>query len=172
MKEKEGFENSKKNIDFVKWFSELDKDSIKTAGGKGANLAEIYNLGVAVPPGFVVTAQAYDYFIKKAKIDKKIKELLEKIDYENTKQLDEITALIRASIENSNLPKELEEEIIEAYDDLSASSDMNIPKGSALDILNVASEPVFVAVRSSATAEDLADASFAGQQDTYLNIKG
>ena len=171
MKEKEGFENSKKNIDFVKWFSELDKDSIKTAGGKGANLAEIYNLGVAVPPGFVVTAQAYDYFIKKAKIDKKIKELLEKIDYENTKQLDEITALIRASIENSNLPKELEEEIIESYDDLSAA-DINIPKGSALDILNVASEPVFVAVRSSATAEDLADASFAGQQDTYLNIKG
>src|SRR3989344_5879348 len=171
MKEKEGFENSKKNIDFVKWFSELDKDSIKTAGGKGANLAEIYNLGVAVPPGFVVTAQAYDYFIKKAKIDKKIKELLEKIDYENTKQLDEITALIRASIENSNLPKELEEEILESYDDLSAA-DINIPKGSALDILNVASEPVFVAVRSSATAEDLADASFAGQQDTYLNIKG
>lgn len=72
---------------FIRWFSELNKGSIKIAGGKGANLSEIYNLGIHVPPGFVVTAQAYDYFLEKAEIKEKIKELLDRIDYEDTKQL-------------------------------------------------------------------------------------
>ena len=67
-------------IDFVKWFSELNKDSGKFAGGKGANLAEIYNLKIPVPPGFVVTAQAYEYFIEKAKLKEKIKQRLEGLD--------------------------------------------------------------------------------------------
>src|SRR3989338_1698914 len=86
---------------FVKWFSELNKDSGAVAGGKGANLAEIFNLKIPVPPGFVVTAQAYDYFIKKAKLDDKIKNILSKIDYEDTKQLDESTKQIRELIVNS-----------------------------------------------------------------------
>ena len=81
--------------DFIKWFSDLNKSSGKIAGGKGANLAEIYNLGVAVPPGFVVTAQAYKYFIEKAGIKDKIQELLSRIEYEDTKKLDEITQNIR-----------------------------------------------------------------------------
>src|SRR3972149_2467498 len=92
---KEAVENK---IDFVKWFSELDRNSGKFAGGKGANLSEIYNLKVPVPPGFVVTAQAYSYFIKKADLDKKIKELLGKINYEDTAQLDRITKEIRGLI--------------------------------------------------------------------------
>ena len=156
---------------FIKWFSDLNKDSGKTAGGKGANLAEIYNIGIPVPPGFVVTAQAYDYFIEKAKLKGKIKELLNRIDYENTKQLDEITKNIRALIVDSKFPKEMEQEIIEAYENLDTTG-FDIQKGAALDILNNAVEPIFVAVRSSATTEDLADASFAGQQETYLNVKG
>ena len=65
---------------WLKWFSDLNKDSGKVAGGKGANLAEIYNLGIPVPPGFVVTAQAYDHFIEKAGVGDKIKELLERIE--------------------------------------------------------------------------------------------
>ncbi len=158
-------------IEFVRWFSELDKNSGAVAGGKGANLAEIYNLKVPVPPGFVVTAQAYDYFIKKAKLDDKIKNILVKIDYENTKQLDESTKQIRELIINSEFPAEMKEEIIEAYEDLSLT-DYDIKESGALDILEAVQEPVFVAVRSSATTEDLAEASFAGQQDTYLNIKG
>jgi pyruvate, water dikinase len=157
--------------DFVKWFSELNKDSGKYAGGKGANLAEIYNLKVAVPPGFVVTAQAYDYFIEKSGIKEKIEELLERIDYEDTKQLDEITKQIRVFIVDSKFPKEMEEEVLESYEHLGAANS-DVAKGSALDILNVSSEPTFVAVRSSATAEDLADASFAGQQDSFVNVKG
>ena len=165
MSKKEG------EISFVKWFSELDKESIPIAGGKGANLSEIFNLKVPVPPGFVVTAQAYRCFIDEAGIDRKIRELLAPIDYENTKQLDETTSKIRALITNSSLPKEMEQEIIEAYDALGTEHE-NVQRGLAHDILKNASEPTFVAVRSSATTEDLAEASFAGQQDSFLNVKG
>ena len=83
-----------KKIDFVKWFSELNKDSGNVAGGKGANLSEIYNLKIPVPPGFVVTAQAYDYFVEVSKIDDKIKELLSSISYEDTKQLNQTHYMI------------------------------------------------------------------------------
>ncbi len=162
---------AKQPIDFVKWFSELNKDSGNIAGGKGANLSEIYNLKVPVPPGFVVTAQAYDYFIKKAKLNKKIKDLLEKIDYQDTQKLNEITKEIRDSITNAKFPKEMQEEILEAYENLDVSKN-DVLKGTALDILKTSSEPIFVAVRSSATTEDLAEASFAGQQDSFVNVKG
>lgn len=164
-------ENSNTNPDFIKWFSELTKDSKAIAGGKGANLAEIYNLGIEVPPGFVITAQAYNYFIEKAGIKKEILKLLSKINYEDTKLLDETTSKIRELIVNSEIPKEMEEEILESYNHLDAQ-DLDLANKTALDILNIASEPIFVAVRSSATAEDLAEASFAGQQDSFVNIKG
>jgi len=163
MKEKE------EKVDFVKWFSELNKDSGNLVGGKGANLSEIYNLKVNVPPGFVVTAQAYDYFIKKAGLGEKIKELLEKIDYEDTKELTETTEKIKQLIIKSTMPKEMEEEILESYELLDTTGLKDL-KGTVLEMLK--SEPIFVAVRSSATTEDLADASFAGQQDTFLNVKG
>jgi len=158
-------------IAFVKWFSELNKNSGNIAGGKGANLSEIYNLKVPVPPGFVVTAQAYDYFIKKAGIDDKIKEFLSRIDYENTKKLDEITKQIRDLIIKSKLPPEMEEEIVDSYENLDVDKS-DFRKGTVHDILKSAAEPIFVAVRSSATAEDLAEASFAGQQDSFVNVKG
>lgn len=161
----------KKDVDFIKWFSELNKDSGSVAGGKGANLAEIFNLKIPVPPGFVVTAQAYNYFIEKAKLKSEIEKLLSSIDYENTEQLDETTKKIRDLILKAEFPKEMEVEVVEAYGDLGAS-DLKDVEGSAHDILKNSSEPVFVAVRSSATAEDLADASFAGQQDSFVNVKG
>ena len=161
----------KEDSEFVKWFSELNKDSGPVAGGKGANLGEIYNLKVPVPEGFVVTAQAYDYFIEKAALKERINSLISELDFENTKKLDETSARIRDMIINAHFPKELEKEILEAYENLSTSN-YNLDGGSALDILNVAFEPVFVAVRSSATTEDLADASFAGQQESFLNTKG
>lgn len=155
----------------IKWFSELGKDSGKVAGGKGANLGEIYNLKVPVPPGFVITAQAYDYFIEKSGLKDKIKNLLEKINYEDTQLLNDVTEKIRNYIVDSRMPDDMEEEIIEAYENLGAD-DLSSVHGSALDILNHAKEPIFVAVRSSATTEDLAEASFAGQQDSFLNVKG
>jgi len=161
MKQKE------EHIDFVKWFSELNKNSGNIAGGKGANLGEMYNAKIPVPPGFAVTAQAYAYFIDQAGIDDDIKKLLGKIDYENTKELDEITAKIRNHIVTAKMPKEMEEEIIEAYENLDVGNDEDVD-----NLLKDSLEPEFVAVRSSAKAEDLADASFAGQQDTYLNVRG
>ena len=111
-----GKEGDKTNYssEFIKWFSELNKNSGNVAGGKGANLGEIYNLKIPVPPGFVVTAQAYDYFIEKSGIREKMSALLEDIDYEKTEKLDETTKKIRELISNSKMPKDLEDEIIES----------------------------------------------------------
>ena len=109
---------------------------------KGANLAEIFNLKNSGSPGFVVTAQAYDYFIKKARLDEKIKNILSKIDYENTKQLDESTKQIRDLIINSEFPAEMREEILETYETLSFT-DYDIKESEALEILEANSEPVF-----------------------------
>ncbi|MBU2616702.1 MAG: phosphoenolpyruvate synthase [Nanoarchaeota archaeon] len=155
---------------FVKWFSELSKDSISVAGGKGANLAEIYNLKVPVPSGFVVTVLAYDYFIKSANIDDKMKEILGGIDYESVSSLDKATKEVREIIEKSEIPKDMEEEILESYESLGEG---DLPQGQAAhELLNRSPELPFVAVRSSATTEDLAEASFAGQQDSFVNVKG
>ncbi len=158
-------------VDFVKWFSQLNKDSGSVAGGKGANLGEIYNLGVPVPPGFVVTAQAYEHFIGSSGIKKKIHEILEGINYEDTNNLNKATEEIRNLITGAELPKEMGEEIVDSYEALGVDRG-SFQKTAAHDILKTGAEPIFVAVRSSATTEDLADASFAGQQDSYLNIKG
>jgi len=157
--------------DFVKWFSSLNKSSGPIAGGKGANLSEIYNLGVPVPPGFVITAQAYDHFIKTSGLNEKIKNLLGKINYENTEKLDELTKEIRKLIEAGTFPEDMKEEILESYEIL-GTEDSKLKNSQAHDIIKKTTEPVFVAVRSSATTEDLAEASFAGQQDTFLNVKG
>jgi pyruvate, water dikinase len=163
-------EKGEDKSDFVKWFSELNKDSIPIAGGKGANLSEMYNAKANVPPGFIITAQAYDYFIEKAGLAEQIKSILEKIRYEDTKELEESAAKIRELIVHAELPKEMQEEILESYELLDTNNLKNV-KGTILEILKT-SEPIFVAVRSSATTEDLAGASFAGQQETFLNVKG
>ncbi len=157
-------------IEFVKWFSELNKNSGDIAGGKGSNLAEIFNLKINVPPGFVVTAQAYDYFIEKAGIKNEIERLLKEFNREDTKELNKVTEKIRALIVNGEMPKDMKEDILEAYSNLDTTNLKNV-KGTILEILGT-SEPVFVAVRSSATTEDLAGASFAGQQESFLNVKG
>jgi len=166
MKKEEGNEKQ-----LIKWFSELNKDSGAVAGGKGANLAEIYNLKIPVPPGFIITAQAYRYFINKNHLQEKIDSILKKINYEDTKNLEESCQKIRELIISSQIPQDLKEEILESYELLDTNKNQNEFSTATL-LLNRFAEPIFVAVRSSATTEDLAQASFAGQQDTYLNIKG
>jgi len=170
------------NIDFsdkyVKWLSELDKKSGLVAGGKGANLAEMYNAKMPVPPAFIVTAQAFEEFIKKAGLKEKVEKIIQETNVDDTAELEKNARKIRNHIVGATMPQDMQEEIIEAYDIL--SSDQEITKATqqksisrdALDILRTGHEPAFVAVRSSATTEDLASASFAGQQDTYTNIKG
>jgi len=160
---------------FVKWFSELSNKDISIAGGKGASLAEMYNNKFPVPPGFIVTAQAYDYFIEKSALRNNIFDIINSIDVDNTTQLDSMAKKIRTLIEDAQMPHDLRDEIFEAYQILDVEKSKFNVKGvtnGALAILKNSHEPPFVAVRSSATMEDLVDASFAGQQESFLNIKG
>ena len=156
---------------YIRWFSELGKEDVNLVGGKGANLGEMYNLGLPIPQGFVITAEAYSYFLDETGLKEEIYNLL-KIEVENTKKLEESSEKIKELIEKAEMPKDLREEIIEAYDSLSIDKEMlKNASSNVLSILKL-SEPVFVAVRSSATAEDSSKASFAGQQETFLNVKG
>ncbi|MBM3232644.1 phosphoenolpyruvate synthase [Candidatus Pacearchaeota archaeon] len=159
--------------DLVKWFSELSNKDIAIGGGKGASLSEMYNNKFPIPPGFIITAQAYSYFIDKAGLKIKIEEVLKDVDKEDTKALEEVSKKIKQLIVSSEIPVDLAEAITESYDVLDVDKrGIENAHGSALAILKRSHEPPFVAVRSSATTEDLADASFAGQQDSFLNVKG
>ena len=144
---------------FVLWFDEIGMKDVGLVGGKNASLGEMYrNLkskGVEVPGGFAITAYAYKYLIKETGIENKIVEILSDLDVNDIKNLREKGKKIREIISNVEFPKELEEAILEAYHRMMEED-----------------KDLTVAVRSSATAEDLPDASFAGQQETYLNIKG
>lgn len=136
----------------VLWFKEINKDMISVAGGKGANLGEMINAGFPVPDGFVITAKAYETSMTGSKILSKIEEIEKNIDVNNTKELNEKSKLIKDLILKTPIIKEVEKDIRKKYIELGKTN--------------------YVAVRSSATAEDLPSASFAGQQDTFLNIVG
>src|SRR3989338_10599776 len=132
--------------DNLKWFKELTKEDISKAGGKGNNLGIMYNLGLPVPPGFVVTAQAYQSFIESTGIASDIYTILANLNVDDNNKLQEASVKIGNIIKSKELPNQLKEELFEAYDSLDDSQDVN-------DMLK--SKEVFVAVRSSATAEDL-----------------
>ncbi len=157
---------------FIKWLSELSKMDVPLAGGKGANLGEMYNAKFPVPQAFIVTTKAFFYFLKKTNIEENIKELLSRIKVDDTADLQMKAKEIREIIIKTEIPKDLEQVILEAYDHFNI--DLNSMKDSpgALAILRSSREAVFVSVRSSATAEDLGDASFAGQQESFINVKG
>lgn len=145
------------SYNYIKWFNEIDKDDIPLVGGKGANLGELTIKGVDVPPGFCVTATAYSDFIEKSNLQGEIIEVLEGLDVEDSVQLQERSAAIRALIIRKDMPADIEAEIVSAYEEFNK---------------RVKTDDAQVAIRSSATAEDLPEASFAGQQDTYLHISG
>jgi len=144
--------------DLVIWFEGLRKTDIPSVGGKNANLGEMISAGMPVPPGFAITAYSYKKFIEETGISSKIYEIIkETVTNPNDPKLYEIASKkIRELIEATPMPKDIENAIKLAYEQLCKK-------------LNT---EVFVAVRSSATAEDLADASFAGQQETFLNVRG
>ena len=151
-------------MSYVAWFKDLSKDSIAIAGGKGSNLGEMFNKGINVPNGFSVTAQAYAEYIETTQIKSQIEQFLQGIDIDNTEQLQHTAQQIQQLIISTPIPENIVEEIEDNYELLGADKDQ------AHEL--VEGTEVFVAVRSSATAEDLPEASFAGQQATYLNIKG
>lgn len=136
---------------FILWFSEVGKSNIPEVGGKGANLGELTKAGIPVPNGFCVTAQAYYYFLEQTGISQKLNKILNGLNPEDNKKLNFAAKEIKKVIISAKMPEDLAKEIREAYLKLGGLS---------------------VAVRSSATAEDLPDASFAGQQMTFLNIGG
>jgi len=157
---------------YVKWLSELSKDSIPVAGGKGANLAEMFNFKLPVPPAFVITAQAYSHFLQTSGIAQKIDSMIKEITIENTQQLETKAKEIQYIVEKAEMPDDMKQEIMEAYENLTV--DKAALEEASSDVMKILrmTEPPFVAVRSSATTEDLKTASFAGQQETFLNIKG
>lgn len=145
----------KKNVAF---FNEIDKKDLPLVGGKGANLGEMTQAGFPVPYGFAITVEAYDTFLDENHLREFIDETLKTTDRNNADDLQKAALKIQKKLMKSRVPKDVARDTIEAYKKLSKKSKY---KNKAL-----------VAVRSSATAEDLPDASFAGQQATFLNVKG
>jgi pyruvate,water dikinase len=145
---------------FIKWFADITIDDIPLVGGKNASLGEMVrelaDQGVSVPDGFAITAEAYRHFIREAGLNDFIEQQLADLDTHDSKNLSQRGHAVRQAIRGAALPEDLQQQIAEAYQHLQGES------GTTLD----------VAVRSSATAEDLPDASFAGQQETYLNVQG
>ena len=145
---------------FIKWFSEIAIADIPLVGGKNASLGEMYrelvSRGVKIPNGFAVTAEAYRYFLREAGLDELVSRLLGNIKSGDLESLRQNAPRIRHAILSAQMPQDLEQEILSAYEALRDGPE----------------NPPDVAVRSSATAEDLPDASFAGQQETYLNVQG
>jgi pyruvate,water dikinase len=143
----------------ILWFEELSKEDIPLVGGKNANLGEMLRANIPVPPGFAITAHAYYEFITKTDIAGRIYKTIEEsvTDVNDPRQYEKASKEIRKLIESTHMPNEIAKAIQSAYSQLNEK-------------LGLKEE--FVAVRSSATAEDLPDASFAGQQETFLNIRG
>ncbi len=145
------------NSDYVRFLGEISKHDVGFAGGKGANLGEMYRSRLPVPPAFVVTTKAYETFVKLHRLTEKIQDLLSGMNVDDLESLEAGASRIRKIIESSRMPREVAEEVGLAYAELSRASGRR---------------PLPVAVRSSATMEDLRDASFAGQQVTILNVRG
>lgn len=141
----------------VCWFEECLKDSVALVGGKCSSLGELISAGVRVPPGFALTTEGYRRFMREAGIDREVASMLARIDTRDIDAVEKISAQIRALIEAQPFSIEIEDLVAECYRKLAVRCCM---------------PAVPVAVRSSATAEDLPGASFAGQQDTYLWIRG
>lgn len=142
---------------FIRWFDEIRKTDVGLVGGKGANLGEMTHFGLPVPGGFCVTSKAYEQFIDYAGLKDTVKNVIGALDVEDTQALMQASKDIQSAIRQGDIDPAIEKEIKSAYREF-------------CEKVNV--ENAMVAVRSSATAEDLPDASFAGQQETYLHIAG
>ncbi len=137
----------------ILWLEEIRKEDITSVGGKGASLGEMASIGLPVPRAFVVTAHAFRRFLVETGIEQKVYRSFERLDVENNEALEKAAETAKGLVLKAKMPAAIRDEIKKAY-------------------RKMASDDLVVAVRSSATAEDLPDASFAGQQETYLNIRG
>ena len=145
------------NTPTLLWFNQIKKEDIADVGGKGANLGEMYSIKIPVPNGFVVTSQTYFNFINSNNLRPEIEKIIKNTNYDNPDKLIESSKLIKKIILSAPMDESIAIDIMKAYKKLSGFAGLS---------------NVSVAVRSSATAEDLPDASFAGQQETFLNVIG
>ncbi len=161
----------------IVWFEEVGKGDVGLVGGKGANLGEMTNARIPVPYGFIVTADAYFNFVKTARLENKITELLSMVNYDNPDELKQLADHLQSLIKQSEIPTNLAKDIIEHYENLNSKEEhyfknrLSTFKFGLNKVKHLYNNPL-VAVRSSATAEDLPNASFAGQQETFLNVRG
>ena len=155
---------------YVVWLDQIHSDMLPLVGGKALHLGEMTILDLPVPFGFVVTTNAFEKFLEITNIHNKIKELLHQCDAENTQQLLDTSNSIKELITSQDIPMQIKSEILDRYRNLSYSN--QVINQEALRLISAGRELALVAVRSSATAEDLPTASFAGQQASFLNIKG
>jgi pyruvate,water dikinase len=146
-----------KPFQYILWFEECDRNSLTLVGGKNANLGEMVNAGIRVPPGFAVTSQAFQCYMDKEGLWDTVRNTMRDVPSDDLKAVSRAGSLIRKSILSAPIPLEIRDEIVAAYSSLCKRCSL---------------QDLPVAVRSSATAEDLEEASFAGQQDTYLWIRG
>ena len=140
----------------IKWFNELSKSDVPTAGGKGANLGEMTQAGLPVPPGFTITTPAYRRFTEATGVLDQLKELLQDLDVDDNEALQQTAEAAKQIVVEAEMPKDVAKLIAAAYKKLCKQE----------------GEELYVAVRSSATAEDTAEASFAGMNETFLNVRG
>ena len=162
-------------ISNIVWFSEIQEADLNLVGGKALNLGVMYKLKLPVPPGFVVSIEAFKDFLRSAGLKDKILKKLEKLDVADTKLLQETSSDIQKMILEAEMPSLLKEEIKEAYEVLNVDRDLARNLGqvqSLLGLVMAGRDLPWVAVRSSANAEDQDQASFAGQQATFLNVRG
>jgi pyruvate,water dikinase len=155
---------------YILWFDQIDKTQIPLVGGKGANLGELASMEMPVPEGFAVTTKAFDFFLGMNRIKDEIAKLVLACDVDDVMQLKKTSDTIKQTIVKAEYPQSVKDEIKKAYEQLSYSRDIALPE--ALNIVSMGREYANIIARSSATAEDLPNASFAGQQASFLNVKG
>lgn len=158
---------------FVKTLTEIHKNSVREAGGKGASLGEMTRAGIPVPPGFVVLASAFDRFLNETELDAEIEAILKKVNHKDINSVDRASNEIRELIHEVRMPQDLQEQIYDAYNRLfsiSRGSTSPQPSPGLGRVAGSRERSKFVAVRSSATAEDSKVASWAGELETYLNV--
>ncbi len=153
----EAEERAREDADFIRWFDQLGRQDVPLAGGKGANLGELVHAGAPVPPGFVITSQAFDSFLASAGIKSRVFDRLAKLDVDSTEELRAAEDELKSTVVAGDMPAQMKDAICGSYARLAEEMKERDP---------------FVAVRSSATAEDTAETSFAGMNETFLNVKG
>jgi len=146
---------------FIKTFKQISKSNIGIAGGKGASLGEMTNTGIPVPPGFVVVASAFDRFLEETDLGVEVEARMAKVNHKDVNSVDRASNEIRDLIGDAEMPKDIEDEILKEFNKLT----LRQAQGE-----NKFKNNFYVAVRSSATAEDSSVASWAGELETYLNV--